>query len=403
MKPQRREHRSKGKKWKRFFKYQDSPVGKTEGQVPGPAPALAPSLTSIPAKRPCHSEASFSDEDWITNALIRLEAGEQLSRDSFHRLHQHLRDFTSKGYLKWMHRCSLKAIAKHLRQNLEVSHTDISQPSKDVWSPVHLKVIPPIRRKQKESWLEPLSIVEIRVPKANLHWHLLGEPYRSARVQQLSKALREMEMKHFYPAAREIFTGAHASVDKQTLALMFQKDLGAFKGKDRPLMLPKLKKAQTTSKKKEEVPQWETFVALYYVLQMLQQRYAKDSTAWMEQFYRLMDLYQFKSPQIQRLLLELLHREELQPREIMYQKALKTQELVPGERLFCGLFCGHSHVPAGPLKFQNVVPLPGKSRVHTIQPVGIAQYGFLELAWKNLPQVNSYLIERLPNIPTPTL
>ncbi|CAK7301505.1 WD repeat-containing protein 87 [Vulpes lagopus] len=409
-------HRSKGKRWKRFFKYQDSPVGKTEGQVPGPAPA--PSLTSIPAKRPCHSEASFSDEDWITNALIRLEAGEQLSRDSFHRLHQHLRDFTSKGYLKWMHLCSLKAIAKHLRQNLEVSHTDISQPSKGVLSPVHLKVIPPIRRKQKESWLEPLSIREalpipspvlpsttkrIRAPKANLHWHLLGEPYRSARVQQLSNALREMEMKHFYPAAREIFTGAHASVDKQTLALMFQKDLRAFKGKDRPLTLPKLKKAQTTSKKKEEVPQWETFVALYYVLQMLQQRYAKDSTAWMEQFYRLMDLYQFKSPQIQRLLLELLHREELQPREIMYQKALKTQELVPGERLFCGLFCGHSHVPAGPLKFQNVVPLPGKSRVHTIQPVGIAQYGFLELAWKNLPQVNSYLIERLPNIPTPTL
>ncbi|CAD7692703.1 unnamed protein product [Nyctereutes procyonoides] len=507
MKPQRREHRSKGKRWKQFFKYQDSPVGKTEGQVPGPAPALAPSLTSIPAKRPCHSEASFSDEDWITNALIRLEAGEQLSRDSFHRLHQHLRDFISKGYLKWMHLCSLKAIAKHLRQNLEVSHTDISQPSKDVLSPVHLKVIPPIRRKQKESWLEPLSIVEpvlpsatrrsqtpealnwhllaesqrkkqaqqlssamkeiphlytirkhipttvypsvgkksldlifqkdlkalrykgglpkfhmakrealpipspvlpsttkrIRVPKANLHWHLLGEPYRSARVQQLSNALREMEMKHFYPAAREIFTGAHASVDKQTLALMFQKDIRAFKGKDRPLKLPKLKKAQTTSKKKEEVPQWETFVALYYVLQMLQQRYAKDSTAWMEQFYQLMDLYQFKSPQIQRLLLELLHREELQPREIMYQKALKTQELVPGERLFCGLFCGHSHVPAGPLKFQNVVPLPGKSRVHTIQPVGIAQYGFLELAWKNLPQVNSYLIERLPNIPTPTL
>nr|XP_055166235.1 WD repeat-containing protein 87-like [Nyctereutes procyonoides] len=409
---ERREHRSKGKRWKQFFKYQDSPVGKTEGQVPGPAPALAPSLTSIPAKRPCHSEASFSDEDWITNALIRLEAGEQLSRDSFHRLHQHLRDFISKGYLKWMHLCSLKAIAKHLRQNLEVSHTDISQPSKDVLSPVHLKVIPPIRRKQKESWLEPLSIVEpvlpsatrrIRVPKANLHWHLLGEPYRSARVQQLSNALREMEMKHFYPAAREIFTGAHASVDKQTLALMFQKDIRAFKGKDRPLKLPKLKKAQTTSKKKEEVPQWETFVALYYVLQMLQQRYAKDSTAWMEQFYQLMDLYQFKSPQIQRLLLELLHREELQPREIMYQKALKTQELVPGERLFCGLFCGHSHVPAGPLKFQNVVPLPGKSRVHTIQPVGIAQYGFLELAWKNLPQVNSYLIERLPNIPTPTL
>ncbi|XP_027946442.1 WD repeat-containing protein 87-like [Eumetopias jubatus] len=391
--------------------YQDSPVRKTEGQAPGPAPAPALSLTSIPAERPCYSEASFSDEDWVNNALIRLEAGEQLSRDSFHRLYQLLRDFTSKGYMKWMHLCNLKAIAKHLRQNLEVSHTDISQQHKNALSPVHLKVIPPIRRKEKESRLEPLSIPSpvlpsitkrIRVPKA-INWHLLGETYRSARVQQLSNALKEMEMKHFYPAAREIFTGAHASVDKQTLALMFQKDLRAFKGKDRPLTLPKLKKAQPISKKKEEVPQWETFVALYHVLQMMQQQYAKDSTAWMEQFYQLMDLYKFKSPQIQRLLLKLLQREELQPQEIMYKKALKTQELVPGERLFCGLFWGHSHVPASPLKFHNIVPLPGKSRVHTIQPVGIAQYGFLELAWKNLPQVNPYFIEKPPNIPTPTL
>nr|XP_021556640.1 WD repeat-containing protein 87-like [Neomonachus schauinslandi] len=386
-------------------------VRKTEGQVPGPAPAPAPSLTPIPAERPCYSEASFSDEDWINNALIRLEAGEQLSRDSFHRLHQLLRDFTSKGYMKWMHLCNLKAIAKHLRQNLEVSHTDISQQHKNALSPVHLKVIPPIKRKEKESRLEPLSIPSpvlpsttkrIRVPKA-INWHLLGEPYRSARVRQLSNALKEMEMKHFYPAAREIFTGAHASVDKQTLALMFQKDLRAFKGKDRPLTLPKLKKTQPISKKKEEVPQWETFVALYHVLQMMQQQYAKDSTAWMEQFYQLMDLYKFKSPQIQRLLLELLQKEELQPQEIMYKKALKTQELVLGERLFCGLFWGHSHAPASPLKFHNIVPLPGKSRVHTIQPVGIAQYGFLELAWKNLPQVNSYFIDKPPNIPTPTL
>ncbi|XP_035580790.1 WD repeat-containing protein 87-like [Zalophus californianus] len=411
MKSQKPERWPKGDRWKWFFKYQDSPVRKTEGQAPGPAPAPALSLTSIPAERPCYSEASFSDEDWVNNALIRLEAGEQLSRDSFHRLYQLLRDFTSKGYMKWMHLCNLKAIAKHLRQNLEVSHTDISQQHKNALSPVHLKVIPPIRRKEKESRLEPLSIPSpvlpsitkrIRVPKA-INWHLLGETYRSARVQQLSNALKEMEMKHFYPAAREIFTGAHASVDKQTLALMFQKDLRAFKGKDRPLTLPKLKKAQPISKKKEEVPQWETFVALYHVLQMMQQQYAKDSTAWMEQFYQLMDLYKFKSPQIQRLLLKLLQREELQPQEIMYKKALKTQELVPGERLFCGLFWGHSHVPASPLKFHNIVPLPGKSRVHTIQPVGIAQYGFLELAWKNLPQVNPYFIEKPPNIPTPTL
>uniref|UniRef100_A0A452UVR1 Uncharacterized protein n=1 Tax=Ursus maritimus TaxID=29073 RepID=A0A452UVR1_URSMA len=414
MKSQKPEHWPKGGRWKQFSKYQDIPVRKTEGQTPGPAPTPAPasSLTSIPAERPCYSEASFSDEDWINNVLVRLETGEQISRDSFHRLHQLLRDFTSKGYLKWIHLCNLKAIAKHLRQNLEVSHTDISQQHKDVLSPVHLKVIPPIRRKEKESQLEealpipspvlPSTTKRMQVPKA-INWHLLGEPYRSARVRQLSNALKEMEMKHFYPAAREIFTGAHASVDKQTLALMFQKDLRTFKGKERPLTLPKLKKAQPISKKKEEVPQWETFLALYHVLQMLQQQYAKDSTAWMEQFYQLMDLYQFKSPQIQRLLLELLQREELQPQETMYKKALKTQELVLGERLFCGLFCSHSHAPAGPLKFHNAVPLPGKSRMHTIQPVGIARYGFLELAWKNLPQVNSYFIERRPNIPTPTL
>ena len=155
--------------------------------------------------------------------------------------------------------------------------------------------------------------------------------------------------------------------------------------------MPQLeKKAQPVSKEKEELPQWETFVALYHVLQMLQERYAKDSAAWMDLFYRLMDLYQLKSPRIQRLLLELLQRKKLQPQETIYKKALKTKELVLGERLFYGLFCGSSHAPAGPLEFQNVVPLPGQNRVHTIQPVGIAQYGFLELAWKRLPQVNPY-------------
>ncbi|XP_039711168.1 WD repeat-containing protein 87-like [Pteropus medius] len=370
-----------------------------------------------PAKRPCSSEASFPDEDWINSALVRVEAGEQLSRDSFHRLNQFLRDFTSKGYLKWMHLSNLKAIAKHFRQDLEVSHPDLSQSFKDVSSPLHLKVIPPIR-KEKESWLEPIPIPEPkplpipvpvlpsttkRIPDTKaVSWDLLGEPYRTARAQQLSNALREMEMRHFYPAPRDTFMGAHASVDKQTLALMFQKDLRAFKGKGRPPKLPQLEKAQPSSKKKEDVPLWETFVALYHVLRMLQKRYAEDSAAWMEQFYQLMDLYQLKSPGIQRLLLELLQRKELQPQETIYKKALKAKELVLGERLFYGLFCGSSHAPAGP-RFQNVVPLPGKNKVHTIQPVGIAQYGFLELAWKSLPQVNPYLNERLPNIPTPTL
>ncbi|KAM8774769.1 WD repeat-containing protein 87-like [Rhynchonycteris naso] len=500
IKPRKPERRPKGGRWKWSLKYRDSSEGRTEGQAPAPAPvpapAPAPSLTTMPAERPSYSEAIFSDEDWVNNALKRLEAGEQLSRDSFHRLSQLLRDFTSKGYLKWMHLSNLKAIAKHFRQNLEMSHTATPQPYKDILRPLHLKVIPPIRKKEKETWLEPFLIPEPVLPSAtrtqtpqSLNWHplaesyrkeqaeeqlstavqeikhihpirkddkslalisqkdswvmrgkgdspkfhkakkkpllirapglpsitkriqvpmainrhLLGEPYRSVRVQELFSALKEMETRHFYPVSRDIFTGAHASVDKQTLALLFQKDLRAFQDKGRLPKLPQLEKAKPNSKKKEEVPPWETFVALYHVLRMLQERYAEDSATWMEQFYQLMDLYQLKSPRVQRLLLELLQRKKLQPQETIYKKALKTKELVLGERLFCGLFCGSSHVPAGSLKFQDVVPLPGKNKVHTLQPVGIAKYGFLELAWKSLPQVNPYLVERLPNITTPAL
>uniref|UniRef100_A0A8D0XI52 WD repeat domain 87 n=1 Tax=Sus scrofa TaxID=9823 RepID=A0A8D0XI52_PIG len=499
--PQKPKQRPKGGRRKWFLKYQDSPVHKIEGQSPAPAPA--PSFTSMPDKRPCHSEVRFSDEDWVNNALIRLEAGEQLSRDSFHRLSQLLKHFTSKRYLKWTHLSNLKTIAKHLQQNLQKGHTDISQHYKDVLSPLHLKVIPPIRQKEMKSWLEPFpipepvllsaakrtqapqvpnwpllaesymkkqvqqlstSITELRhlhpvrkdVPTAvypsvdkeslsldfqalrgrdelskfskakkkalriptpvlpsttkriqdqkAITWHLLGEPYRSARAQQLSNVHKEMEMRHFCPATRDVLTGAHTSVEKQTLALMFQKDLKTLKGKGRLLKLPQLgKKAQPISKEKEEVPQWETFVALYHVLKMLQERYAKDSAAWMERFSRLMDLYQLQSPGIQRLLLELLQRKKLPPQETIDKKALKTKELMLGERLFCGLCCGSAHPTSDPLEFQDVLPLPGKNKVHTLQPVGVAKYGFLELAWKSLPQVNPYHCERLPNIPTPTL
>ncbi|XP_060253829.1 WD repeat-containing protein 87-like [Ovis aries] len=394
-------------KW--FLQSQDSQKGKTEGQAPAPAPttALYPSLTSMPAKR-----LDSPDEDWISNVLVRLEAGEQLSRDSFHRLSQLLKHLTSKGYLKQTHLYSLKAVAKRLQQNLQGGHRDISRCYKDALSPVYIKAIPPIRRKEMESWGEPLPIptsalpsmtYRVQDPKA-LTWLLLGEPYRSARAQQLSHVLQEMGMQHFHPATRDIFTGAHASVGKQTLALMFQNDLRALKGEGRALKLPQLeKKAQPVSKDKEELPQWETFVALYHVLRMLQKRYARDSAAWMEQFKRLMDLYQLKSPRIQRLLLELLWGKRLQPQQIIYEDIARIKELVPGERLLSDLLCGSSRTPAGPLEFQNVVPLPGQNRVHTIQPTGIAQYGFLELAWKRLPRVNPYRRERLPNIPTPTL
>jgi hypothetical protein len=109
----------------------------------------------------------------------------------------------------------------------------------------------------------------------------------------------------------------------------------------------------------------------------------------MEQFHQIVDLYQLKSPQIQRLLRELLLREEPQPHELIYNEALKAMELVPGERLLYCLICGGSHTPAGSLKFHDVIPLPGQNTVDTVQPIGIAQYGFLELAWKSLPQVKS--------------
>ncbi|EPY84337.1 hypothetical protein CB1_000482012 [Camelus ferus] len=175
------------------------------------------------------------------------------------------------------------------------------------------------------------------------------------------------------------------------------------KDKGRFPKLPKLeKKAQASSKKKEEVPLWETFVALYHVLRMLKERYAKDTAAWMEQFYRLMDLYQLKSPRIQRLLQELLMREEPRSQEIIYKEALKTMDLVPGERLFYHLFCGSSHTPKGPLEFQEVVSLPEQNNVRTILPMGIAQYGILELAWKSLPQADLHLTQELPYIVAPT-
>ena len=106
---------------------------------------------------------------------------------------------------------------------------------------------------------------------------------------------------------------------------MFQKDFLAFKDKSRFARLPKLeKKARPISKVKEEVPLWETFVALYHVLRMLQERYARDSAAWMEQFNRLMDLYQLKSPRIQKLMQDLLLREKPQFQEVTYKDALRA-------------------------------------------------------------------------------
>ncbi|XDA83335.1 hypothetical protein R6Z07M_013186 [Ovis aries] len=247
--------------------------------------------------------------------------------------------------------------------------------------------------KEKE---QPRKLTEAMLPIKQRVWktELPKEGVNLSKPATVSEVLAE----------KREDTAKEEMAPKRDRLLYGQNDLRALKGEGRALKLPQLeKKAQPVSKDKEELPQWETFVALYHVLRMLQKRYARDSAAWMEQFKRLMDLYQLKSPRIQRLLLELLWGKRLQPQQIIYEDIARIKELVPGERLLSDLLCGSSRTPAGPLEFQNVVPLPGQNRVHTIQPTGIAQYGFLELAWKRLPRVNPYRRERLPNIPTPTL
>ncbi|XP_053523478.1 WD repeat-containing protein 87 [Artibeus jamaicensis] len=389
-----------GDRWQWLLSHHPSLMEQTEVQLP---------ISQIPAEK-IHADLSLSDIGWIQHVLERMEAGEQPSRDNFHRLCQLLKDLTSKGTLEWTHLAKLQDITYRHRQVLESESRQISKTSTKPVGPKYLKVIPPIKKKEKETHLKALAFP---IPKSSLatkhipdskaiNWYLLGEPYRSARAEQISSALKEMETQHFHPATRDIFIGARASVEKQTLALMFQKDFWAFKDKGRFPRLPKVeKKAQPSFKKQEEVPLWETFVALYHVLRMLQERYAKDSAAWIEQFYHLMDLYQLKSPGIQRLLQELLLREEPQSHEIIYKEALKATELVPGERLFYHLFCGHSHIPRGSLEFQEVVSLPGQTNVHTMLPMGIAHYGILELAWKSLPQADLHLTKELPHIIAP--
>ncbi|XP_036886711.1 WD repeat-containing protein 87 [Sturnira hondurensis] len=393
-----------GDRWQWLLCRHPSLMEQTEVQLP----------TSQILAEEIHADLSLSDREWIQHVLERMEAGEQPSRDNFHRLCQLLKDLTSKvpskGILEWTQLAKLEDITYRHRQVLESESTRTSKTSTKPVGPKYLKVIPPIKRKEKETRLKALAFP---IPKSSLatksipdskaiNWYLLGEPYRSARAEKISSALKEMETQHFHPATRDIFIGARASVEKQTLALMFQKDFWAFKDKGRFPRLPKVeKKAQPSSKKQEEVPLWETFVALYHVLRMLQERYAKDSAAWIEQFYRLMDLYQLKSPGIQRLLQELLLREQPQSREIIYKEALKATELVPGERLFYHLFCGHSHIPKGPLVFQEVVSLQGQNNVHTMLPMGMAHYGILELAWKSLPQADFHLTKELPHIIAP--
>ncbi|XP_060222304.1 WD repeat-containing protein 87 [Meriones unguiculatus] len=390
---------SQARKW--LFQHHPPRVGKTVGPLP-----LPEILTEVQRSE---SGISISEIEWLHRVLKQMAAGEELPRDHFHRLCGLLKDLTSTGDLEWLHLAVLEAIVHRHKQIVDSRSTVTPKPSREPMSPKHLKVIPPIKGKEKESWLKPsavpapgspLATKRVADPKAR-SWHLLGEPYRSARLQQLSSALEEMETQSFDPTTRELLASVHSSVNEQTLALMLQRDLGDLKGKSRYPKLPKLEK-RPISPQKEEVPPWETFVALYYVLRMLQQRHAEDRAAWMENFYQLMDLYQVKSPRIQRLLLDLLLTQVPQAREIVSEKTLKAVELVPGERLLYCLVCGSSHAPYIAVELRGVVPLPEQNNVQTIRPKGIANYGILELAWKSLPQADTHLIKRAPHVTVPT-
>ncbi|XP_031240003.1 WD repeat-containing protein 87-like [Mastomys coucha] len=462
----------KGDKSNWVLQYQDIPLEKTRSQAVPLTPAPSPKRSTEGYPSPIYTETYISDEDWINNTLRRLEAGEQVSKESYYQLHHYLEgvlELYSPSYWEGNQLSTLKAIVQHLQLNQDAGQTP--QPSKGIFIPTHLKETPPVKR--KEGWQTLPSVPELKiisatqaqkqeafswdhlaktyrekpaqqlstaikdaehiyptrrdvlrddypivdrkslaVPKSEpllplitsratdskeVNWQLFNESHRSTRRQQLLDSLKEIEMRQFYPAQRNILMGDYEFVHRQTSALVFQRELKALKEKSRHPKLARLKKTMAISKEREALPSWNTFVALFHVLQMLQQRYAKDRATWMENFYQLMDLYQIKSPRIQKLLLDLLLSRETQPQEFVSKEALKALELVPGERLFYRLVCGGSQVPDHSLKFWNVIPLSGQNRVDTVQAVGIAKYGFLELAWKSLPQVKPYLVKKLPS------
>ncbi|XP_060041858.1 WD repeat-containing protein 87 [Erinaceus europaeus] len=380
---------------------QDKPARSKRLWFLGQRPPLLDQLR-VPAEETLE-DVSRSDVIWLYRTIAQMQAGEELPRASFHRLCQLLKDLTSQGNLEWIHQALLKSIVHRHSTTLESQGKSIFTPRKEPRGPKSLKVIPPIKRKETESRLTLLAAPTPKVPLATKRiqdlkardWPLLEEPYRSVWAQQVSQTLQEMEMTHFHPASR-------AAVEKQTWALVFQKDFRTFREKSRHLRLPKLEKVQPTSKEKEEVPPWETFVALYYVLQMFRERYGEDSMTWREQFYHLMDLYQIKSLRIQRLLQELVQRKEFRPKGLFFREALHSMELGPGERLIYHLLCDRSSISKKSLAFQEVVPLPEQNSVRAILPIGIAQYGILELAWKSLPQADVHLTKKLPHIIAPT-
>lgn len=99
----------------------------------------------------CYSDVGISDLEWLHGVLKQTEAGEELPRDSFHRLYQILKDLTSTGDLEWLRLSILKTIVHRHKQTVDSRSTVTLKPRREPMSPKHLKVIPPIKGKEESS------------------------------------------------------------------------------------------------------------------------------------------------------------------------------------------------------------------------------------------------------------
>lgn len=109
---------------------------------------------------------------------------------------------------------------------------------------------------------------------------------------------------------------------------------------------------------------------------------------------RLMDLYQLKSPRIQKLMQDLLLREEPQFQEVTY-KMPKGRRASPWDG--CSTTCSVVALQAHKSLWHSRrwFPSPGRTMCVPCAPMGIAQYGILELAWKSLPEADLHLTNEL--------
>ncbi|XP_075771207.1 WD repeat-containing protein 87 [Pelodiscus sinensis] len=135
------------------------------------------------------------------------------------------------------------------------------------------------------------------------------------------------------------------------------------------------------------LPGEEKLLALYQVLVDLQQRHGSNSPAWWEQFHRLARFYGLQQPLSCALIQQLgaAARRASQPPPGPPQPARETPGQAPatlGQRILCQILPRGPRKLAEPPAFCGVVPLSYQHNVHTLQPLGAAQYGALALSWR---------------------